>query len=72
MFYINLSFWRPSAEDGIDRVRYFVNGFVHIQDLIENSIVRMVLNSSGVSNEFENFLGKHLQQFPYPCYTRDR
>uniref|UniRef100_H2YX26 ABC transporter domain-containing protein n=1 Tax=Ciona savignyi TaxID=51511 RepID=H2YX26_CIOSA len=66
-------FWRPGSESGTSRVKYYINGFVHIQDIIENAIVqeRIQQHNSISDISFENTFGKYLQQMPYPCYTRD-
>nr|XP_026691296.1 ATP-binding cassette sub-family A member 1-like [Ciona intestinalis] len=69
-------FWRPGAESGTGRVKYYVSGFVHIQDMLEDAIVEEFHNQHNnvtTSNtNSQNILGKYLQLMPYPCFTRDR
>jgi len=69
VFVHSLSFWRPGAEDGTRRVKYYVSGFVHLQDLIESALLRFT-ESMNDKNQYEP-LGSYLQLMPYPCYTRD-
>ena len=54
----------PRARPNID-LKYVTYGFAFLQDLVERAII---VEHSGV----ENPPGILLQQFPYPCFTRDR
>ncbi|CAG0880411.1 unnamed protein product [Darwinula stevensoni] len=54
----------PRARPNID-LKYVTYGFAFLQDLVERAIIAQ---HSGV----ENPPGILLQQFPYPCFTRDR
>ncbi|XP_076811813.1 phospholipid-transporting ATPase ABCA1-like isoform X2 [Clavelina lepadiformis] len=71
--HIRKFFWIPGPGSGITDVTYYINGFVHMQDLIENAIV---LTSIGQNKSLESLynltFGKYLQQMPYPCHTSDR
>jgi len=65
-----VSFWRPGAEAGLRRVKYYVSGFVHLQDLIESAFLRLA--GGRHSQQLYDPLGSHLQLMPYPCHTIDR
>uniref|UniRef100_H3B4F4 ABC transporter domain-containing protein n=1 Tax=Latimeria chalumnae TaxID=7897 RepID=H3B4F4_LATCH len=58
-------FWDPGpAADPFNDLRYVKGGFVYIQDLVEQAIVRVL---SGT----EKKTGLYVQQMPYPCYVDD-
>nr|CAB3219608.1 ATP-binding cassette sub-family A member 1-like [Phallusia mammillata] len=69
--YIQRFFWRPGPEAGRSRVRYYISGFVHLQDLMDSAILHIFGSNSSWAEQF-NSLGSYLQVMPYPCYTRDR
>ena len=60
------NFWTPTirADMAIAR-KYFINGFVIIQDIVERSIIEVVTNRTIKEP------GLHLTTFPVPCNTRD-
>ena len=59
-------FWTPTMRPDMIAVRkYFINGFVIIQDIIERSIMEVVTNKTIKEP------GLHLATFPVPCNTRD-
>jgi len=45
-------------------MKYIVYGFAYLQDMIEHGLIRAQSGSDDV--------GIVLQQFPYPCYVKDR
>nr|CAB3219609.1 ATP-binding cassette sub-family A member 1-like [Phallusia mammillata] len=55
-----------SAESRTDQVKYYISGFVHLQDMVESAILRF-RNSDNTYKP----TGSYLQFMPYPCYTRD-
>ncbi|XP_062888600.1 phospholipid-transporting ATPase ABCA1-like isoform X1 [Mobula hypostoma] len=58
-------FWDPGpAADPFDDMRYVWGGFVYIQDLVEQAIIR-------VQTGEDKKTGIYLQQMPYPCYVDD-
>ncbi|XP_062578503.1 ATP-binding cassette sub-family A member 7-like [Saccostrea cucullata] len=59
-------YWRPGPRSsaGID-TKYITYGFAYIQDMVDHAIINVQTNKQ-VS------VGVETQQFPYPCYTRDR
>ncbi|XP_052284173.1 phospholipid-transporting ATPase ABCA1-like isoform X3 [Dreissena polymorpha] len=46
-------------------LKYFLNGFVYIQDMIDHSVIKL---QTGLKQD----VGIVTQQFPYPCYTEDK
>ncbi|XP_056020266.1 phospholipid-transporting ATPase ABCA1-like isoform X2 [Ostrea edulis] len=59
-------YWRPGPRStaGID-TKYITYGFAYIQDMIDHAIINIQTNK-------QVNIGVETQQFPYPCYTRDR
>lgn len=61
-----IRFWTPGPEnDFLDELRYF-RGFIQLQDLIDNSIIK--LRSPDADIPKWDIL---TQEMPYSCYTRD-
>ena len=60
------NFWTPTMRpDMIEARKYFINGFVLIQDVIERSIIEIM------SNKTVKEPGIHLSTFPVACNTLD-
>lgn len=60
-------FWDPGpAADPFDDLRYIWGGFVYIQDLVEQAVVRVLTRIAPQSRT-----GIYVQQMPYPCYVDD-
>ncbi|XP_078319655.1 phospholipid-transporting ATPase ABCA1-like isoform X1 [Crassostrea virginica] len=59
-------YWRPGprSNPGTD-TKYITYGFAYIQDMIDHAIIN-------VQTKKQVDIGVETQQFPYPCYTRDR
>ncbi|NXS77695.1 ABCA1 protein, partial [Erpornis zantholeuca] len=58
-------FWDPGpAADPFSDLRYVWGGFVYIQDLVEQAVVRVQTGAAPRT-------GVYLQQMPYPCYVDD-
>lgn len=58
-------FWDPGpAADPFSDLRYVWGGFVYVQDLVEQAVVRL---QSGAAPR----TGVYVQQMPYPCYVDD-
>ncbi|NWS77929.1 ABCA1 protein, partial [Crotophaga sulcirostris] len=58
-------FWDPGpAADPFSDLRYVWGGFVYIQDLVEQAVVRV---QTGAASR----MGVYVQQMPYPCYVDD-
>eukprot|EP00061_Rhincodon_typus_P012611 g38456.t1 len=58
-------FWDPGPEAlTIRDLQYIWGGFVYIQDLVEQAIIRVQTNE-------HKRTGLYLQQMPYPCYVDD-
>lgn len=58
-------FWDPGpAADPFSDLRYIWGGFVYMQDLVEQAVVRL---QSGAAPR----TGVYVQQMPYPCYVDD-
>ncbi|KAM9174579.1 phospholipid-transporting ATPase ABCA7 [Mergus octosetaceus] len=58
-------FWDPGpAADPFSDLRYVWGGFVYVQDLVEQAVVRV---QSGAAPR----TGVYVQQMPYPCYVDD-
>ncbi|PFX16944.1 ATP-binding cassette sub-family A member 1 [Stylophora pistillata] len=59
-------YWRPGPQDSFFRQRYFNFGFLYLQDLIDRALMNMLLN------ETIEEPGVYMQEFPYPCYVKDK
>ncbi|XP_019618294.1 PREDICTED: ATP-binding cassette sub-family A member 1-like [Branchiostoma belcheri] len=60
-------YWRPGARDRpFNDMAYIRGGFVYLQDMIDQGIIRAL-----TGKDKEPITGVYLQQFPYPCYTKD-
>ncbi|XP_015507336.1 phospholipid-transporting ATPase ABCA7 isoform X1 [Parus major] len=58
-------FWDPGpAADPFSDLRYIWGGFVYIQDLVEQAVVRVQTGAAPRT-------GVYVQQMPYPCYVDD-
>ncbi|NWR07545.1 ABCA1 protein, partial [Paradoxornis webbianus] len=58
-------FWDPGpAADPFSDLRYVWGGFVYIQDLVEQAVVRVHTGAAPRT-------GVYIQQMPYPCYVDD-
>ncbi|XP_061217997.1 phospholipid-transporting ATPase ABCA7 [Neopsephotus bourkii] len=58
-------FWDPGpAADPFSDLRYVWGGFVYVQDLVEQAVVRV---QTGAAPR----MGVYVQQMPYPCYVDD-
>ncbi|NXP65823.1 ABCA1 protein, partial [Chloropsis cyanopogon] len=58
-------FWDPGpAADPFSDLRYVWGGFVYIQDLVEQAVVRVQAGAAPRT-------GVYVQQMPYPCYVDD-
>ena len=59
---------RPGPRREPWHLKYFMYGFVYIQDMIEHAIIKL---HTGVG-DIKSGVGIFTQQFPYPCYTEDK
>ncbi|XP_072701331.1 phospholipid-transporting ATPase ABCA7 [Ciconia boyciana] len=58
-------FWDPGpAADPFSDLRYVWGGFVYVQDLVEQAVVRVQTGAAPRT-------GVYVQQMPYPCYVDD-
>nr|XP_047907905.1 phospholipid-transporting ATPase ABCA7 isoform X4 [Anser cygnoides] len=58
-------FWDPGpAADPFSDLRYVWGGFVYVQDLVEQAVVRAQTGATPRT-------GVYVQQMPYPCYVDD-
>ncbi|NXL93932.1 ABCA1 protein, partial [Alectura lathami] len=58
-------FWDPGpAADPFSDLRYVWGGFIYVQDLVEQAVVRV---QTGAARR----TGVYVQQMPYPCYVDD-
>ncbi|XP_010187603.1 PREDICTED: ATP-binding cassette sub-family A member 1-like, partial [Mesitornis unicolor] len=58
-------FWDPGpAADPFSDLRYVWGGFVYVQDLVEQAVVRVQTGAA-------SHTGVYVQQMPYPCYVDD-
>ncbi|XP_048255576.1 phospholipid-transporting ATPase ABCA1-like isoform X2 [Haliotis rufescens] len=59
-------YWKPGprAQVGID-TKYLTYGFAFLQDMVDHALIRV---QTGVEEE----VGVYMQQFPYPCYVKNR
>ena len=63
--------WVPGPlGDFLGDLRYF-HGFIQIQDLIDRSIFRAMAGEGYNKSDLES-IGVYTQQFPYPCFYRDK
>ncbi|KAJ6657074.1 hypothetical protein lerEdw1_002819 [Lerista edwardsae] len=57
--------WDPGPRaDPFEDMRYIWGGFVYLQDVLEQAIIRSLTGS-------EKKTGVYVQQMPYPCYVDD-
>ncbi|XP_066471023.1 phospholipid-transporting ATPase ABCA1 [Tiliqua scincoides] len=57
--------WDPGPRaDPFEDMRYVWGGFVYLQDVVEQAIIRTLTGS-------EKKTGVYVQQMPYPCYVDD-
>ena len=59
-------YWRPGPQDSFFKQRYFNFGFLYLQDLIDRALMNILLN------ETIEEPGVYMQEFPYPCYVKDK
>ncbi|KAM6294790.1 LOW QUALITY PROTEIN: phospholipid-transporting ATPase ABCA7 [Aegotheles albertisi] len=58
-------FWNPGpAADPFSNLRYVWGGFIYLQDLVEQAVVRVQTKASPHT-------GVYVQQMPYPCFVDD-
>ena len=58
------TYWAPNSNDGAGRMKYFDSGFIYLQNMIDDGIIRQ--KEPSVQTD-----GIYMQMFPYPCYTPD-
>lgn len=59
-------YWRPGPRaNPVTDTKYITYGFAYIQDMVDHAIIN-------VQTQKQVEIGVETQQFPYPCYTRDR
>ncbi|CAG5131580.1 unnamed protein product, partial [Candidula unifasciata] len=58
-------YWRPGNRDGLGSLKYWVFGFIYIQDMIDHAIIRLHTNTTQEP-------GVYTHQFPYGCYVYDK
>lgn len=58
---------KPGPRRNPWQLKYFMYGFVYIQDMLEHAVIRMQTGTSETTD-----VGIVAQQFPYPCYTEDK
>ena len=58
-------YWSPGPRARpLPDMKYIVYGFAYLQDMIEHGLIR---EHSGIDD-----VGIVVQEFPYPCYVKDR
>jgi hypothetical protein len=74
-------FWVPGPDGGFIQNLQYVRGFLQLQDMIDRAIIRVTEESSSnkrikrqplktITNMDD--IGVYTQQFPYPCFVRDK
>jgi ATP-binding cassette subfamily A (ABC1) protein 1 len=58
------TYWAPNSNNGAGKMRYFDSGFIYLQNMIDDGIIRQ--QDPNVQTD-----GIYMQMFPYPCYTPD-
>ncbi|XP_055884282.1 phospholipid-transporting ATPase ABCA1-like isoform X3 [Biomphalaria glabrata] len=58
-------YWRPGSRAYINSLKYWIYGFIYIQDMIDHAIIRLHTNTTQEP-------GILTQQFPYGCYVYDK
>ncbi|XP_059140192.1 phospholipid-transporting ATPase ABCA1-like [Physella acuta] len=58
-------YWRPGNRAGLIDLKYWIYGFIYIQDMIDHAIIRLHTN---VTQE----PGVYTKQTPYGCYIYDK
>lgn len=62
--------WVPGPDDNYFLDLKYLRGFIQLQDLVDRAILSVTsqfTNSTDLSN-----VGVYTQQFPYPCFERDK
>ena len=70
-FLFILSYWVPESNGGASSndMAYYFGGFLFIQDMIDQALISLI--QSNETRDPEMHLGIYMQEFPYPCYSRD-
>ncbi|XP_063962912.1 phospholipid-transporting ATPase ABCA1-like isoform X2 [Lytechinus pictus] len=58
-------YWTPGPRKGIRDRKYFESGFIFIQDILEQAIIKVKTGKEDLG------AGMYVKQFPYPCYISD-
>ncbi|XP_060089129.1 phospholipid-transporting ATPase ABCA1-like [Heteronotia binoei] len=59
--------WQPGpTADPFEDFKYVLSGFVYVQDLVEQAVVRVLSGMPSLRRT-----GIYVQQMPYPCYAND-
>ncbi len=65
-------FWVPGPDGGFISDLQYVRGFTQLQDLIDRAIMRVAAADSSETLLKLVDVGVYTQQFPYPCFIRDK
>ncbi|XP_030852675.1 phospholipid-transporting ATPase ABCA1 [Strongylocentrotus purpuratus] len=58
-------YWTPGPRKNIRDRKYFESGFIFIQDILEQAIIKVMTGKEDLG------AGMYIKQFPYPCYIND-
>ncbi|XP_071490342.1 phospholipid-transporting ATPase ABCA1-like [Diadema antillarum] len=58
-------YWFPGPRGNIRDRKYFESGFIFIQDIMEQAIIKVLTGKDDLG------AGMYIKQFPYPCYIND-
>ena len=66
-------FWVPGPDGGFIENLQYMRGFLQIQDLIDRAILRSSQSSLNSQLNFDiDEIGVYTQEFPYPCFVREK
>ena len=63
--------WRPGPENDPYLDMKYLRGFVPLQDLIDDAIIKLQMHSQTMQKPLPKYK-VNLQQIPYPCFNDDK
>lgn len=66
-------FWVPGPLGNFIMDLKYARGFIQLQDLIDRAIMRLKQKELGLQAKMDiDTVGVYTQQFPYPCFVREK
>ena len=64
--FLSCRVWRPVPEDDFATHLRYLRGFIQLQDMIDNAIIKLQTGNYSSRPTID------IQQFPYPCHKEDQ